>query len=707
MATTPTQLPVPSEKPQDLKFNTGKIDEFVTSMGWTYTDRFGSKHYTIEGINHLAQEVMSAFGYVTLTGLTFTTGATVNQNEVLFNTADNSYYKWSGSFASGPKVVPENSTPETTGGIGPGEWLNVGDTALRTDLTTNVWSSKLLVTPAYTGQSKKSIQDKFNEQPTTLDFGALGDGSGRTPADDGVDILSEPWNTWDGTPFKDNLAYSPYEQAGVFAPPRSKPFANTDTWDFIGLSRALWSSATDKQWVTRMPSGKYVVNLDNNRHPLYKGLLIMKGMEQSIIGDGKYETTIVPKEDEAFFAAAGPGENKFQLLVLYRVGGPPTTIERLALLGPDNYPQPMGNLSLIWGQNINGVTFNELWGSSCARGISLDTSSGDSHLKGSTFEFCFNETVYTDASSELSIDFCNLWASAQYNTQHGVYAAGRASITNSRFINYHGYSIYLGKGIASNNTIQLEGTAGNAVKIISDGIFNNNQLTGNASDAMIVLGNNTCAVGNQAIQGAAHPIIQLGLNDGSNATNITVTSSTFIKTDTTESNENIAIIAPKSGSYNDAATRSCLISLNTFQGRASDMVGDAVMNGNMVNGVASQERILGDVIGDVIMNGTGTGASYSVTVSGFYGQGDGSLARGRKRLYLMTAASDGASHSVTAFCYFRIDHNNNVIIVQTIGSSGQGGDITFSASGQNPSFTVQNTGGGGTANYSVTVQVVG
>lgn len=138
MATTPTQLPVPSEKPQDLKFNAGKIDEFVTSMGWTYTDRFGNKHYTIAGINYLAQQVMNAFGYITLTGVDFDTGATVNTpNEVLFNPGDNSYYKWTGSFASGGKVVPQESTPESTGGIGPGKWINVGDTALRSDLASN------------------------------------------------------------------------------------------------------------------------------------------------------------------------------------------------------------------------------------------------------------------------------------------------------------------------------------------------------------------------------------------------------------------------------------------------------------------------------------------------------------------------------------------------------------------------------------------
>ncbi|ELE9731691.1 hypothetical protein RM401_000625 [Enterobacter kobei] len=135
MATQPTQDAVPSESPRDLKFNAGKIDEFVTSQGWTYTDRFGQKHYTIEGINYLFQQAMAAYGYVILTGKTFTTGATINNpNEVLLNTADGEYYKWTGSFASGPKVVPENSTPASTGGIAPGAWIGVGDASLRSAL---------------------------------------------------------------------------------------------------------------------------------------------------------------------------------------------------------------------------------------------------------------------------------------------------------------------------------------------------------------------------------------------------------------------------------------------------------------------------------------------------------------------------------------------------------------------------------------------
>jgi len=85
---------------------------------------------------------MAAFGYVILTGKTFTTGATINNpNEVLLNTADGEYYKWTGSFASGPKVVPENSTPAGTGGIGPGAWIGVGDASLRAALAASTGST--------------------------------------------------------------------------------------------------------------------------------------------------------------------------------------------------------------------------------------------------------------------------------------------------------------------------------------------------------------------------------------------------------------------------------------------------------------------------------------------------------------------------------------------------------------------------------------
>lgn len=633
--------------------------------------------------------------FVTLPG-SFVTGGTVNtRNELLIHEGNGYHY-----LGALPVTVAPGSTP-----VGDSNWNQQTDSQLRQDLESSNqdWASKLHTKAAYTGQVRKTIQEQLDERPTVLDFGALGDGTGRTPADDGISILNEPWNTWDGTPFKDNLSYSPYEQSGSFVPPRAKPFADTDTWDFIGITRCLWKASVDVPWTTYLPAGRYVINLDNNRHPLFKGLLLMKGMEQTILGAGKYDTQIVCKEGSTFFANAGAGANKYQLIDLYRVGGPPTNLSRFAVLGPDNYPQPMGNLSLIWGQNINGVTFEELWVSSCARGVSLDTSSGDSHMKGSTFEFCFNESVYVDSTSELSVDFCNFWSSSTYNTQHGVYGTGRISVNNCRFVDYHGYSLYAGRGLFSNNYFQLEGTVGNAVVLGSGSIFNNNQMIGNTSDAMVMAFGNTVLSGNSFTQGTQHPCLQLGSNDGNFVGNVTVTGCMFLKTDTTSAGGNVAIIAPKDGSYSGAATNSCLITSCTFQGPALTQVGKASHRNCTINGEVGAETYYGDTIAPTVTTGTFTGASYTGSVSGFYGQNDTSL-RGRQRLHLLTVNSEGNSHSVTAFCYFRTNHDGAVVIVQTIGTSGLGGDITFSASGGTPLFTINNTqatGGTFTANSRV------
>ena len=52
-------------------------------------------------------------------------------NEVLLWEEDGDYYRWDGTL---PKNVPAGSTPETSGGIGSGAWVSVGDASLRQDL---------------------------------------------------------------------------------------------------------------------------------------------------------------------------------------------------------------------------------------------------------------------------------------------------------------------------------------------------------------------------------------------------------------------------------------------------------------------------------------------------------------------------------------------------------------------------------------------
>lgn len=133
MATTPTNKPIPSEDPRDLKFNAGKIDEVVTSDVHYYTDRFGVRRWTIAGFQYTAEEAIRKYGYITMDS--FEDGATLTlPNQTLRYEANGEYYRWDGEF---PKVVPAGSTPDSTGGVGLGKWLSVGDASLRSDLSSS------------------------------------------------------------------------------------------------------------------------------------------------------------------------------------------------------------------------------------------------------------------------------------------------------------------------------------------------------------------------------------------------------------------------------------------------------------------------------------------------------------------------------------------------------------------------------------------
>lgn len=127
MATVPTNNPIPSEDPRDLKFNAGKIDEVVTSEAHYYTDRFGVRRWTIAGFQFTAEEAIRNYGYITMDS--FEDGAILTlPNQVLRYKATGEYYRWDGEF---PKAVSQDSTPENSGGVGLGAWLSVGDATVR------------------------------------------------------------------------------------------------------------------------------------------------------------------------------------------------------------------------------------------------------------------------------------------------------------------------------------------------------------------------------------------------------------------------------------------------------------------------------------------------------------------------------------------------------------------------------------------------
>lgn len=178
MATTPTQDAVPSESPRDLKVNAGKIDEFVTSLALKYKDRFGGDHYTIEGLRQLAQQAIAAYGWVPMDS--FQDGATLTlPNQVLrwkLPDGDGDYYRWDGAF---PKVVPASSTPESTGGIGAGAWLSIGDAVLRTELSSDgdgEGDELIAVKQPVANAVPRTQHSKNSDILNIRDFGAACDG---------------------------------------------------------------------------------------------------------------------------------------------------------------------------------------------------------------------------------------------------------------------------------------------------------------------------------------------------------------------------------------------------------------------------------------------------------------------------------------------------------------------------------------------------
>ncbi|WDR21455.1 tail fibers protein [Salmonella phage vB_SenM_UTK0005] len=113
--------------------------------------------------------------YVTLSG-SFDFGATLNvKNELL--TYTDGKYRWDGAF---PKTVAAGSTPMTTGGVGIGAWLSVGDTSLRSNLKSsdlNLGDALVTVKKPLPLAVARSLHSVTSEYVSVFDFpGVVGDG---------------------------------------------------------------------------------------------------------------------------------------------------------------------------------------------------------------------------------------------------------------------------------------------------------------------------------------------------------------------------------------------------------------------------------------------------------------------------------------------------------------------------------------------------
>ncbi|MDH2321569.1 M14 family zinc carboxypeptidase [Providencia rettgeri] len=142
----PTQEPVPSSDIKNLFFNSGLLDIWATSLEHKYIDRFGNCHLTAAGMEWLFKELVEKFkvdmntaivaaGYITIDsfqqGADLPNNELTQRNQILRDETTGEYYRWDGDL---PKQVLASSTPQSTGGIGKGAWVSVGDANLRSEL---------------------------------------------------------------------------------------------------------------------------------------------------------------------------------------------------------------------------------------------------------------------------------------------------------------------------------------------------------------------------------------------------------------------------------------------------------------------------------------------------------------------------------------------------------------------------------------------
>ncbi|MCT8208708.1 hypothetical protein [Proteus mirabilis] len=259
MSTIPTQNPVPSEAPRDLKFNSGKIDEFVTSMKNKYIDRFGKEHFTIEGLRWIAQQAISQFGYITLDS--FQKGAEITlPNQVLRDETTGEYYRWDGEL---PKIVHIDSTPDNSGGVGVGKWLGVGDSTLRGEISSERGASIIGSRNGNVQEQLDNIKSSYSNIITPYQF--------KTES-----------NSWNDA-FNDAIAFSennkvPIHVGGVWDLDETIIAGNKS--NFIGYESAVF---TNKQLiVSDDPESRNGVNSPNSLFPIYGNLTNSSGNVISI-----------------------------------------------------------------------------------------------------------------------------------------------------------------------------------------------------------------------------------------------------------------------------------------------------------------------------------------------------------------------------------------------------------------------------------------
>lgn len=187
MATTPTNKPIHSEDPRDLKFNAGKIDEEVNGGADYYIDRFGVPRLTNTGRNNQFQSQMTQQADDWQQQME-------DQSDAFQQFLLNSGYQFLGDYENGPYTITalnqiiryqgefwrlnaSTTPPYTTTGINSASWavdvthlVSVGDAALRQELAANNGSSLIGYKQGNSGTLPYTVYARLKTVLNLFDF---------------------------------------------------------------------------------------------------------------------------------------------------------------------------------------------------------------------------------------------------------------------------------------------------------------------------------------------------------------------------------------------------------------------------------------------------------------------------------------------------------------------------------------------------------
>lgn len=261
-----------------------------------------------------------------------------------------------------------------------------------------------------------------------------------TPTSTFVDITKldtvppspKPWNDWPawvtGATFGANPGHD-YGDAAFLS--SNRPFANSDTWDFIGVQRALWSLgqvSDNRRGQLTLLGGNYKWN---------KPVRYTGEMASSIQGAGRTKTLI----DSPDWAAQGTinvdGPDKpvavRALLHFYRVGPDPIVIDGLCFAGPNGYVfggSPL--IYLVTHIGANGVNHRNQYLTVGDVGWFFGSSCSDCTLEDFHAEYCRRSAYGFDALSWATIRNGAFWQSG----------AGAQAIDFRRYVFVHGCELF-------------------------------------------------------------------------------------------------------------------------------------------------------------------------------------------------------------------------------------------------------------------------